>query len=134
MAIASTKRLIAHVCLEWPGSNAGGPGDDALLERFLCGHAQDSAEAFRSLVVRHGPMVMGVCRHVLQQDQDAEDAFQATFLTLARKADTIRDHRVLSSWLYEVPYRIAVRARSSAARRRDQEKAGAAMTATTAMP
>jgi RNA polymerase sigma factor (sigma-70 family) len=79
-------------------------------------------------------MVMGVCRQVLNQDHDAEDAFQVTFLTLARRAETIRDRRLLSAWLYEVAYRIAIRARSAASRRRDQEKLGAAMAATTTTP
>ena len=79
-------------------------------------------------------MVMGVCRHVLNQDHDAEDAFQATFLTLSRKAGTIRDRRVLASWLYEVAYRIAVRARAGSVRRRQQEKEGVAMTARTFRP
>ena len=54
-------------------------------------------------------MVMGVCRNVLHNDQDAEDAFQATFLALARKGDTIRDRRILVGWLYEVAYRVAIR-------------------------
>ena len=93
-------------------TGAGDLGDEELLIQFLDGDAESSEDAFRSLVCRHGPMVMGVCRHVLNQDHDAEDAFQATFLTLARKAGTIRDRRVLASWLYEVAYRIAVRARA----------------------
>ena len=76
---------------------------------------------------RHGPMVMGVCRHVLHQDQDAEDAFQATFLTLARKAGTIRDRRILAGWLYEVAYRIAIRARASAVATPRAGKEGASM-------
>jgi RNA polymerase sigma factor (sigma-70 family) len=105
-------------------------GDEELLALYLEGGAGVSEEAFRSLMARHGPMIMGVCRHVLHQDQDAEDAFQAAFLTLARKADTIRNRKVLAGWLYEVAYRIAVRARANAARRRDQERQGAAMSAT----
>ena len=134
MATTSSKRLIAHVSPGWRNVSAGSPGDDELLERFLNGHAQDSAEAFRNLVVRHGPMIMGVCRHVLQQDQDAEDAFQATFMTLARKADTIRNQRVLAGWLHEVAYRIAIRSRANASRCRDQERQGAFMSPVTTTP
>jgi RNA polymerase sigma factor (sigma-70 family) len=118
-------------------SEAGGPGDEELLGRFLggdaagVGYAQDlSAEAaFQELVRRHGPMVLGVCRHILGEVHDAEDAFQATFLILARSANTIRDRRVLSRWLYEVAYRVALRARARASRRRAQEKEAAEMSA-----
>jgi RNA polymerase sigma factor (sigma-70 family) len=112
-----------------------GDGDDEdLLHQFLEGDAETSGDAFRSLVCRHGPMVMGVCRHVLHKDHDAEDAFQATFLTLSRKAATIRDRRVLASWLYEVAYRIAVRSRAGAARRLQQERESMSMTETSSKP
>jgi RNA polymerase sigma factor (sigma-70 family) len=109
-------------------------GDEELLHQFLEGDAEGSGDAFRALVCRHGPMVMGVCRHVLLQDHDAEDAFQATFLTLARKAGTIRDRRVLASWLYEVAYRIAVRSRAGVVRRRQQERESMALTETSLRP
>jgi RNA polymerase sigma factor (sigma-70 family) len=131
MATSMSKRLIAHLLPEWRKPDAVSPGDDELLERFLRGNGHDSAEAFRNLVLRHGPMIMGVCRHVLQQDQDAEDAFQATFLTLARKADTIRNQCVLAGWLHEVAYRIAIGVRANASRRRDQERQGASMSPVT---
>jgi RNA polymerase sigma factor (sigma-70 family) len=75
-------------------------------------------------------MVLGVCRHILNQLQDAEDAFQATFLVLARKAGSIRDRRVLARWLYEVAYRIAMRARTNGVRRRTHERQGGEMAAT----
>jgi RNA polymerase sigma factor (sigma-70 family) len=96
--------------------------DEALLEQFLNGTSLESQEAFRTLVARHGPMVLGTCRHVLGEHHDAEDAFQATFLVLARKGATIRNRRVLAGWLHEVAHRIAVKARASALRRRDLEK------------
>jgi len=134
MATASSRRLDSAHTADGPATCVGDPGDEELLHQFLEGDAEASEDAFRSLVCRHGPMVMGVCRHVLHQDHDAEDAFQATFLTLSRKAGTIRDRRVLAAWLYEVAYRIAVRARAGSARRRQQEKEGMAMTATTFKP
>jgi RNA polymerase sigma factor (sigma-70 family) len=72
-------------------------------------------------------MVLGICRHVLNQHQDAEDAFQATFLVLARKGGSIRNRRVLAGWLHEVAHRIAIKARASAVRRRTLERQGMAM-------
>ncbi len=101
--------------------------DEQLLARFLGGDAETGEAAFRAIVVRHGPMVLGVCRHVLGRPHDAEDAFQATFLVLARKAGSIRDGRVLGRWLYEVGFRIAVRARANEKRRRTHERQGAEM-------
>jgi RNA polymerase sigma factor (sigma-70 family) len=85
--------------------------DEDLLERFLRGEGFESQEAFRTLVVRHEPMVLGVCRHVLDHETDAEDAFQATFLMLARKGASIRNRSALSGWLHEVAHRIACRVR-----------------------
>jgi RNA polymerase sigma factor (sigma-70 family) len=84
-----------------------------LIERFLV--SRDQA-AFELLVWRHGPLVLGVCRRILGDVHDAEDAFQATFFALARKAGTIGRRGSLSSWLYKVAYRIALRARANRAR------------------
>lgn len=84
--------------------------DKSLLERFASVH--DEA-AFETLVQRHGPMVQGVCRRVLSHAQDAEDAFQATFLVLSRKAGRISWHAEVSNWLYKVAYRTALRMRAS---------------------
>jgi RNA polymerase sigma factor (sigma-70 family) len=93
--------------------------DSQLLQRFA---ARTDQAAFATLVQRHGPLVLGVCRRVLQHDQDTEDAFQATFVVLARKAGSISKHESLASWLYKVAYRIALRARADKARRHTHEQ------------
>ncbi len=108
---------------------AGGMSDEDLLEQFLESSGERAEDAFAALMRRHGPMVLGVCRHVLGRQQDAEDAFQATFLVLARKAGSIRARNVLGRWLYEVAFRIAVRARATMVRRQTQERQGAEMSA-----
>jgi RNA polymerase sigma factor (sigma-70 family) len=86
--------------------------DEQLIDAFLTGEKADSETAFEMLVRRHGPMVLGVCRQILDVYQDAEDAFQATFLALASKAGTIHNREFLGCWLHEVAYRIAIRARA----------------------
>lgn len=134
MATASSKGSTVHAYRDRCQPLVGNLSDEELLAKFLDDEAESSEEAFRAIVVRHGPMVMGVCRHALHHEQDAEDAFQAAFLTLARKADTIRNRRVLSGWLYEVAYRVAIRARANASRRRDQEGQGAAISAEATTP
>jgi RNA polymerase sigma factor (sigma-70 family) len=90
------------------------PADDVLLERFT---AQREQAAFAALVRRHGPMVLGVCRRVLHHEQDAEDAFQAVFFVLARKAHTIRRRTSMGGWLYAVACRIARKAKTLQVRR-----------------
>jgi RNA polymerase sigma factor (sigma-70 family) len=103
---------------------ATGLTDGELLERYAA-RRSESAEAaaaaemaFAALVDRHGPMVWGVCRRVLGDAHEAEDAFQATFLVLVRKIRSVRVDGSLGRWLYGVAHRVAIRARSEAERRR----------------
>jgi RNA polymerase sigma factor (sigma-70 family) len=93
--------------------------DALLLERFL--QTQDEA-AFELLTWRHGAMVYGVCQRILRHAQDAEDAFQTTFLTLARKATSIGKRESIGGWLYRVALRIALRARAQRTHRARLEK------------
>src|SRR5262245_52980291 len=92
-----------------------------LLSRYA--DRRDEA-AFEALVARHAAMVLSVCRRVLHDPEDVEDAFQATFLVLVRKAGSLRPHDALGHWLYGVAYRVALRARSESARRRARERTG----------
>src|SRR5215475_577835 len=96
------KQVLEH--LQWGGA---GLSDGQLLARFVA--ARDEA-AFAALVRRHGPMVLGVCRRVLRDFHHAEDAFQATFLVLARKAPSLTVGESLACWLYRVAYQTALRA------------------------
>src|SRR5205814_8847357 len=90
----------------------------ALLARFSTW--RDEA-AFAELMRRHGPLVWGVCRQVLGRDDDADDAFQATFLLLARNASSVRDGSAVAGWLHGTARRVALYARRAAAVRRDRE-------------
>ncbi len=95
------------------------PTDAHLLQRFA---AHRDEAAFAILVERHGPLVLSVCRRVLGIVQDAEDAFQATFLVLARKAGAIQEPGLLGNWLYGVASRIARKARAGVSKRQMHEK------------
>jgi len=106
--------------------DAGTPDAD-LLRRYV---GQRDELAFEALVRKHGPMVLGVCRRVLRNRHDADDAFQATFLVLLRKAASIRSPGTLGSWLYGVAYRTALHARQEAGKRRAKEAAMGARTET----
>jgi polysaccharide biosynthesis/export protein len=102
-----------------------GLSDRQLLEHFAGRRDASSEAAFEVLVLRHGPMVLRVCRNVLGDSTDAEDAFQATFLVLVRRCGSIRRFESLGSWLYGVACRVAARARVDAAKRRSAERHGA---------
>ena len=99
--------------------DGAGMTDGQLLDCFV---ARRDEAAFETLVRRHGPMVLGVCRRLLRHPQDAEDAFQATFLVLVRKAASIARRELVGNWLYGVAYRTALEARAAAARRRTRER------------
>lgn len=103
-----------------------GMSESQLLERFL---TQGDELAFEAIVRRHGPMVLAVCRRILSDPNDIDDAFQATFLILVEKGRSIRDHAVLGTWLHGVARRVAVRGRTSSRRRQTRERAGSDMTA-----
>src|SRR5580765_8115173 len=90
--------------------DAVGMTDEQLLESFV---SRGDEVAFEILVRRHGAMVMGVCRRILRSHHDAEDAFQATFLVLARKAASISPRGALGNWLYRVAFNAALKAKAA---------------------
>jgi RNA polymerase sigma factor (sigma-70 family) len=98
--------------------------DGQLLGQFI---EQQDDSAFAALVQRHGPMVWGVCRRVTGHHQDAEDAFQAAFLVLARKANSIRPREMIANWLFGVAQKSALKAKTSAGKRHTREKQVATM-------
>ncbi len=100
--------------------------DASLLQDFVA--VRDEA-AFEAVLRRYGPMVWRVCREVLQNPHDAEDAYQATFLVLVRNAGSIRNQDALGRWLYETSFRIAVRVRSQTSRRQAKQRQGVEMLA-----
>ncbi|HZV05784.1 MAG TPA: sigma-70 family RNA polymerase sigma factor [Gemmataceae bacterium] len=118
---------LLHQIRRLSGSLSEQDSDGQLLERFRA--SRDEA-AFTALVRRHGAMVFGVCRRVLHHEQVAEDAFQAAFLVLARKAASLRLERSLGGWLHEVAYHLALRVREKAASRLKNEKEVRPMTST----
>jgi RNA polymerase sigma factor (sigma-70 family) len=112
-------RIVQHLRRTTADVDAVGPSDGQLLESFL---GRSEQNAFEAIVRRHGPMVLGVCRRILGHAEDAEDAFQAAFLVLARRAASIRRRESLAGWLYRVTYRAALVAKGKAAQRRSHEK------------
>lgn len=124
--LTSILRHIRHLV----GHSDGAASDRQLLRRYA--EAGDS-DAFAMLVERHGPLALGVCQRVLGNSHDAEDAFQAVFVVLARKAGTSGWQESIGSWLYEVAYRVALRARGRAMRRAEHERRAADMRPSGAM-
>src|SRR5262245_58826821 len=119
MTTSQAGKALQHLrsSLLWCGT--AGMTDGQLLEGFIT--RRDQA-AFAALVRRHGPMVWGVCRRALPSHHDAEDAFQAAFLVLARKAASIRSPELHASWLYSVAHQTARKTRQAVAKRQTREK------------
>jgi RNA polymerase sigma factor (sigma-70 family) len=118
---------LRHIHTLFRVGTAAGLTDGQLLERFAARGGEAAESAFAALLERHGPMVLRVCRRVLADPHEAEDAFQATFLVLVRKAGAIRDRDSVAPWLHGVALRVASHARAAAIRRRDRERRAAAM-------
>src|SRR5262245_49686308 len=118
MAHEPIRTLLARLRKSAGRTDAGDLSDARLLQRFA---AERDEAAFEVLVQRFGPMVLGVCRRVLG-DHDAEDAFQTTFLVLARKAGSLARRELVGNWLWGVAYRTARRARADAGRRHVRER------------
>ena len=99
--------------------------DAELLERFASRGGEEAEMAFAALLARHGPMVLSVCRGLLRDRHDSEDAFQATFLVLARKAGSLRRPDQLAPWLYGVAHRASRQVKAANHRRRLREREAA---------
>jgi RNA polymerase sigma factor (sigma-70 family) len=119
MAASPLTKVVQHLRRAALLRDGGDLSDGQLLECYLRDH-EDAA--FGALVHRHGPMVWGVCRRLLSCHHDAEDAFQATFVVLVRKAASIVPRQMVANWLYGVAYQTALKARAAAARRRTRER------------
>jgi RNA polymerase sigma factor (sigma-70 family) len=118
MATGEVNEVVQHVRSAVLLRDGAGLTDGQLLTEYVC--RRDEA-ALAALVRRHGPMVWGVCRRVLRNWHDAEDAFQATFLVLVRKATSIASKDLVVNWLYGVARQTALKARATAARRKSRE-------------
>ena len=119
MAYGPLNDVLRHIRRIALSAEAANLDDARLMERFL---AQRDEAAFEALLRRHGPMVLGVCRRLLQDPHDSEDAFQATFLVLLRRAHSVGKRELVGNWLYGVAYRTALKARTQVARRRARSK------------
>jgi DNA-directed RNA polymerase specialized sigma24 family protein len=124
MASKHLGAAIRQIHLLFGEGTLGGLPDPQLVQRYV---ADRDEAAFTALVQRHGPMVLAVCRGVLADPHDADDAFQATFLLFARKAGSLWIDGSLAGWLHRVAWRIALQVKTAAARRRDRERRAAEM-------
>jgi RNA polymerase sigma factor (sigma-70 family) len=129
--MASLRLSVSHGHLQtlFREGAVGALTDGELLERFAASRGEAAEAAFAVLVERHAPMVLAACRRLLGDSHDAEDAAQAAFLVLARKARTIRSGQAVGGWLHAVAVRIATKAMVAAARRRKHEERGGEMAA-----
>src|SRR5438046_10459591 len=118
MATAQINRIVEHLRHTALAQDGADLSDGQLLDAFIARRAE---APFELLVRRHAAMVLGVCLRVLGNHHDAEDAFQATFLVLVRKAASVKPRELVGNWLYGVAYQTAVRARASANKRRARE-------------
>src|SRR4051794_31054014 len=133
MAMSQDRRVLRQLGTLFTAGTGGGLTDGQLLERFATLRGDPAEQAFAALVERHGPMVLRVCRSVLADPHDAEDAFQATFMVLVKRARGLWVEDSLGPWLHQVALRTASCVRSAAARRARHERA-AALSATAARP
>ncbi len=117
-SVAIAGRNVQYLTHLFKCGTAVGQTDGQLLNRYT---ASNDEAAFAALLVRHGPMVLATCRAVLRNEQDIEDAFQATFLVLARKARSVQTGEALGGWLHRVAYRVGIQANIAAERRRRHE-------------
>ncbi len=122
MAGGPSRQVLGQVHRLFNLGAVGTMSDAQLLEWFVVRRDEAAEAAFEELAIRHGPMVLRVCRGVLHDAHDAEDAFQAVFLVLASRAGSIRRDGSLASWLFGVAHRVAARARRGAARRRTLDR------------
>ena len=127
MAVKNNRNTLVQLRTLFNVGAIGALSDGQLLEQFATGRGEPRELAFAALVERHGPFVLRVCRSVLRDGDAAEDAFQATFLALARKAGSIWAEHSLAPWLHQAAYRAAVHDRSETIRRRSHEHARAAL-------
>ncbi len=127
MAAKNSGNALLHLRTLFNVGAIGALSDGQLLERFATGRGEPRELAFAALVERHGPFVLRVCRSVVRDEHAAEDAFQATFLALARKAGSLWVQESLAPWLHQAAYRAAVHDRSATIRRRSHEHAAAAL-------
>src|SRR5271156_4986812 len=125
MAYLASGFVVRQIGSLFEGGSVAGLSDRQLLERFTAQRDAAGEAAFAALVSRHGPMVLDVCRQLLGDLHHAEDAFQAVFLVLARKARSIRDPDLLGNWLYGVALRTARCNKLQFARRRKKEEGDA---------